>query len=200
MGRTHVHQIRLLQGYVLRTGRRVRGQQPSRFARLLDEFGLKRQELEDEGQVLYFFKGAFRTDKDILDPHTQSGAFVPIAKQIRDDQKGLKDERGNWTAHARDLDGISLKDYLESFRHKIKDDWVIDLLDVAYVGENGLETEDQSSLNLVDVIGTDLSKDFQIFGDSDEAWRVEGGSSTLIDRGSCLRSRTTASRCIRASR
>jgi monoamine oxidase len=108
---------------------------------------------------------------------------VPIAKQIRDDHKGLKDERGNWTAHARDLDGISLKDYLESFRHKIKDDWVIDLLDVAYVGENGLETEDQSSLNLVDVIGTALSKPFQIFGDSDEAWRIEGGSSTLIDKG-----------------
>ena len=82
---------------------------------LLDEFGLKTQKLEDEGQVLYFFKGAFRTDKDILDPDTQSGAFVPIAKQIRDDHKGLKDERGNWTAHARDLDNISLKDYLEQF-------------------------------------------------------------------------------------
>ncbi|HSF47855.1 MAG TPA: FAD-dependent oxidoreductase, partial [Burkholderiales bacterium] len=71
----------------------------------------------------------------------------------------------------------------ESFRHKIKDDWVIDLLDVAYVGENGLETEDQSSLHLVDVIGTDLCKDFQIFGDSDECCRIKGGSSTLIDKG-----------------
>ena len=65
---------------------------------------------------------------------------------------------------------------------------------MAYVGENGLETEDQSSLNLVDVIGTALSKDFQIFGDSDEAWRIEGGSSTLIDKGLVPRSRTTASR------
>ena len=48
---------------------------------LLDELGLKRQQFEDEGQVLYFFKGAFRTDKDILDPKTQCGAYVPIAKQ-----------------------------------------------------------------------------------------------------------------------
>jgi monoamine oxidase len=151
--------------------------------KLLDEFGLKRQRLEDEGEVLYFFKGAFHTNEELLDKQTQKGAFVPIAKQIHDDHKGLKDERGNWTAHARDLDGISLKDYLESFRHKIKDDWVIDLLDVAYVGENGLETEDQSSLHLVDVIGTALNKDFEIFGDSDEAWRIEGGSSTLIDKG-----------------
>src|SRR5262249_25132653 len=37
---------------------------------LLSEFGLKRQKLPDKGQVLYFFKGAFRTDKDILDPKT----------------------------------------------------------------------------------------------------------------------------------
>ena len=51
---------------------------------------------------------------------------------------------------------------------------------MAYVGEYGLETEDQSSLNLVNFIGTDLSKPFQIFGDSDEAWRIEGGSSKLI--------------------
>src|SRR5215831_16220489 len=38
--------------------------------KLLREFGLKRQKLPDKGQVLYFFKGAFRTDKDILDPKT----------------------------------------------------------------------------------------------------------------------------------
>ena len=77
----------------------------------------------------------------------------------------------------------SLKHYLEQFRGKTKDDWVIDLLEVAYVGECGLETEHQSSLNLVNVIGTKLNEDFQIFGDSDEAWRIEGGSSTLIDKG-----------------
>ena len=48
---------------------------------LLNELGLKRQQFEDEGQVLYFFKGKFRTDKDILDPKTQSGAYVPIANR-----------------------------------------------------------------------------------------------------------------------
>jgi monoamine oxidase len=54
------------------------------------------------------------------------------------------------------------------------------MLDVAYVGEYGMKTEDQSSLNLVNFIGTDLSKPFQIFGESDEAWRIKGGSSKLI--------------------
>ena len=153
---------------------------------LLDELGLKRQQFEDEGQVLYFFKGAFRTDKDILDPKTQRGAYVPIAKQIRKDHNRLKDKHGNWTAHARELDNnTSLKAYLEQFRGrcirgKTIDDWVIDLLELAYVNENGLEAEHQSSLNLVDTIGTALDEDFQIYGDSDELYRIEGGSSTLI--------------------
>ena len=112
-----------------------------------------------------------------------------MPKRIRADAQGLRDDHG-WTDHARELDNTSLKDYLENFRDKTED-WVIDLLDVAYVGECGLETEDLSSLNLVNFIGTDLSKPFQIFGESDEAYRIEGGSSTLIIRGSWTRSRTT---------
>jgi monoamine oxidase len=146
---------------------------------LLDEFGLERQQFEDEGQALYFFKGVFHTDEDLLDPHKQSGAFVqPIAKSIKADAAHLRDD-GHWTDHARKLDDKSLKFYLEQFRGKTED-WVIDLLDVAYVGECGLETEDLSSLNLVDFIGTALNEDFQIFGTSDEAWRIKGGSSALI--------------------
>jgi monoamine oxidase len=74
---------------------------------------------------------------------------------------------------------MSLKAYLEQFRGKTED-WAIDLLDVAYVGENGLETEEQSCLHLVDVITTEMDQPFRIFGESDEAFRIKGGSSTLI--------------------
>jgi monoamine oxidase len=73
-----------------------------------------------------------------------------------------------------------LKDYLEQFRGKT-DDWAIDLLDVGYNIEFGLETKDQSSLNMVDFIGTDLSQPFQMFGESDEVFRIKGGSSALIN-------------------
>jgi monoamine oxidase len=61
---------------------------------------------------------------------------------------------------------MSLKAYLEQFRGKAED-WAIDLLDVAYVVEFGLETDELSSLHLVDFIGTDLSEPFAIFGESD---------------------------------
>jgi monoamine oxidase len=149
--------------------------------KLGDELGVGVQKLasEGDGEDLYFFKGAFHTPKEMVDPDNQSGAFAPIAKQIAEDAEKLTDAEENWTEHARKLDQISLKAYLEQFRGKTED-WAIDLLDVAYNIEFGLLTEDQSSLLMVDFIGTDLSKPFQIFGESDEVFRIKGGSSALI--------------------
>ncbi len=147
---------------------------------LAKEVGVEMENLTtDGGDDLYFFKGVFHTPTDMIDPAKESGAFGPIAKQIAKDAAKLTDKDNNWTAHARKLDNVSLKAYLEQFRGKT-DDWAIDLLDVAYNIEYGLETKDQSSLNLVDFITTDMSKPFSIFGESDEVFRIKGGSSALI--------------------
>ena len=149
--------------------------------KLGSELGVEMQKLatEGEGEDLYFFKGAFHTPKDMVDPEKQTGAFAPIAKQIAADAEKLTDAEENWTEHARKLDQISLKDYLEQFRGKTED-WAIDLLDVAYNIEFGLETKDLSSLDMVDFITTDMGEPFQIFGESDEVFRIKGGSSALI--------------------
>jgi monoamine oxidase len=145
------------------------------------ELGVEMQKLaaEGDGDDLYFFGGTFHTPKNMVDPEKQSGAFAPIAKQIAADADKLTDADENWTAYARKLDQMNLKAYLEQFRGKTED-WAIDLLNVAYIIEYGLETEEQSSLNMVDFITTDLSKPFQIFGESDEVYRIKGGSSELI--------------------
>jgi monoamine oxidase len=148
---------------------------------LCKEFGIKMQRLDVAGgEDLYFFGGKWYMRKDMLDPKKRTGAFVPIAKQIAKDAGQLTDKNDEWTDHAHKLDQMSLKTYLDQFRGKT-DDWAIDLLDVAYVGEFGLETENQSSLNMVDFIGTDLKKPFKIFGDSDQVFRIKGGSSALIN-------------------
>jgi monoamine oxidase len=150
--------------------------------KLANELSVGVQELaaEGDGEDLYFFKGAFHTPKDMVDPATQTGAFAPIAKQIAEDAAKLTDAEENWTDYAHELDRMTLKAYLEQFRGKTED-WAIDLLDVAYNIEFALLTEDQSSLVMVDFIGTDLSKPFQIFGESDELYRIKGGSSALIN-------------------
>ncbi len=141
--------------------------------------GMEKLAVEGDGEDLYFFKGAFHTPKEMVDPENQTGAFAPIAKRIAADADKLTDKDDNWTSYARKLDRKSLKDYLEQFRGKT-DDWAIDLLDVGYNIEFGLETKDQSSLNMVDFIGTDLSQPYQMFGESDEVFRIKGGSSALI--------------------
>jgi monoamine oxidase len=144
------------------------------------ELGVEMQKLTDDGgDDLYFFKGVFHTPKDMVDPEKKSGAFAPIAKQIAKDAAKLTDAHDNWTAYAHKLDRVSLKAYLEQFRGHAED-WAIDLLNVAYIIEFGLEPEDLSCLHLVDFITTDLNKPFQIFGESDEVFRIKGGSSALI--------------------
>jgi monoamine oxidase len=149
--------------------------------KLGSELGVEMQKLatEGEGEDLYFFRGAFHTPKEMVDPATKSGAFAPIAEQIAADSEKLTDKDENYTKYAGKLDRMSLKAYLEQFRGKTED-WAIDLLDVAYNIEFGLLTEDQSSLNMVDFITSDLSVPFQIFGESDELFRIKGGSSALI--------------------
>ncbi len=108
------------------------------------------------------------------------GGFTRIAEIIAADQDALLDAEENWTERARALDQMSLKAYLDGLRARAPR-WAIDLLDTAYLGEFGIPTDQQSALNLVDFISADVSDGFKIFGESDEAWRIAGGSSTLIE-------------------
>jgi monoamine oxidase len=146
---------------------------------LAGELGIEMQKLAGEGEDLYYFGGAFHTPNDMIEAAKQTGAFAPIAEKIAADAEKLTDKDENWTEYAHELDQKSLKAYLDELRGKAED-WALDLLDVAYVGEYGLETEDQSCLNLVDFIATEMDQPFRIFGESDEAFRIKGGSSALI--------------------
>lgn len=55
------------------------------------------------------------------------------------------------------------------------------LLDVAYNIEYGLETEQQSVLNMLYLIGTDEAK-LELFGDSDELFHTHLGNESFIDK------------------
>jgi monoamine oxidase len=150
---------------------------------LVEELGLSLEALSPPGEQdrgLYFFGGKLRSSRDMLDPASGRGAFLPLAKQIAIDEKALRDDDDAFTDRARALDGISLADYLKQFRGKAED-WAIDLIAAAYAAEFGLDPAEQSSLNLVDSISADAAKPFEIFGESDKAFRIKGGSSRLID-------------------
>ncbi|HVY90294.1 MAG TPA: FAD-dependent oxidoreductase [Hyphomonadaceae bacterium] len=148
---------------------------------LCGELGISIQRLRAENggaSDLYDIGGKQRLDNDLLDPKTQAGAFMPVARRIAADQAMLLDKDENWTPRAHELDAMPLSRYLDSLKGSTEK-WVIDLLSLAYFGEYGIPLDQQSSLNFVDFIGTDDNATFAMFGDSDESHRIAGGSGTL---------------------
>jgi monoamine oxidase len=55
------------------------------------------------------------------------------------------------------------------------------ILDVAYTGEFGRETDEQSVLNMLHLIDYETPDPFRIFGDSDERYHVHEGSSAICE-------------------
>ncbi len=148
---------------------------------LCRELGLSIQRLRPEGDIateVFDIGGKQYTVNDLLDPAAQTGAFLPVAQKIAVDQAALLDADENWTPRALELDAMPLSQYIETLGGSAEP-WVIDLLRIAYHGEYGIPLEEQSALNLVDFIGVDTSEEFAMFGDSDEAHRIAGGSGTL---------------------
>lgn len=151
--------------------------------KLCRELGVDLQELRAELDVrgdVFDIGGQLRTCADLLDPYTQSGPFAPVAVRIAADQAALLDAGGQWTPRAIELDELPLSTYLNSLAPSTEP-WVIDLLRIAYQSEYGLPVDQQSSLNLVDSIGSTLSDPFEVHGPANARFRIAGGSSALPD-------------------
>src|SRR5207249_3367187 len=86
----------------------------------------------------------------------------------------------NSTQAGRDLDNMSLYDWIESRVPGGHTTPMGRLLDVAYNIEYGNITQEQSSLNLVYLLGFSSNPgNFQIFGASDERYHIVGGNERL---------------------
>ena len=84
------------------------------------------------------------------------------------------------TQAGRDLDSLSLYDWIESRVPGGHTTPMGQLLDVAYNIEYGNITQEQSSLNLVYLLGFSSNPgNFQIFGASDERYHIVGGNERL---------------------
>ncbi len=151
--------------------------------RLCAELGVGLERLGLEGEVastVYDIGGKQFTDADLIDPVAATGAFLPVAARIAADQAALLDGASEWTARAHELDALPLSEYLKRLA-TTTESWVIDLLALAWQSEFGIPVEQQSSLNLVDIIGTAPKQAFSMLGRHDGAFRIAGGSSTLTD-------------------
>jgi monoamine oxidase len=144
---------------------------------LVKEFGLGLWDFRDLEKVTkkeaFFFDGKHRSEAEVVK------AFVPIARKIAKDSESLGEEV-SYRVHGNGekLDRTSIAEYLDQVGAR---GWIRELLDVAYVTEYGLDAGDQSSLNLIQLIGTETKGGFKAFGESDERFTVKGGNERVCE-------------------
>ncbi len=149
---------------------------------LARELGLEMDDFTTDSQVAshqYYFSNQYYYDEDLVN------ACKPFAARLLEDmQKVFVDMTNivvtyqNITPYGAALDKISLAEYLHSL--KDVDQWFVDAVRVAFLGEYGLETSQQSCLNLLLLLNPNAEQ-FGILGDSDESIRIRGGNSRLIE-------------------
>jgi monoamine oxidase len=106
-------------------------------------------------------------------------AFRPVADAVRRDL-GTGHENCNvtWnsgTPRGKELDSMSVAEWLD--RNHITGT-IRKVIEAAYVGEFGLQLEEQSALNLLCAVGT-TPDTFGIFGESNERYRCRGGNGSI---------------------
>jgi monoamine oxidase len=127
----------------------------------------------------FFFNGREVSEAEVV------REFRPVAKKIAVDAAKLPESityRGeDVTPEVTRLDHTSIEQYLSDELHLSPSDLLYRLLTAAYTSEFGLETNDQSALNLLTMIDTDVRRGFKVFGDSDERFRLRDGNHRLIE-------------------
>ena len=144
---------------------------------LAKEFNLEVIDLIEEQEKnqwvkdIYYFENRKISEKEVIKE------FKKIATKIAKDRDSLGENYD--TDAAKELDKLPLSEYLKSLPCA---PWMKDLLDAAFIAEFGLDCNEQSTINFLDIIDTDTSGGFKVFGDSDERYRIKGGNSQIIQK------------------
>ena len=148
--------------------------------RLIRELGLALVNLlaaEQAGtEPLHYFDGQPYTDAQA----TQDYREVRPALRRDVNAAGYPTTYLSSTARGRELDRTSVAEYIEQVVPGGRGSRFGQLLELAYVTEYGAEAGDQSSLNLLYLLGFS-SPQFEIFGESDQRFRIDGGNDRLVD-------------------
>lgn len=144
---------------------------------LAKEFNLELVDLIEEQEKnnwekdIYFFDNRKIKEKEIIKE------FKKIAGKIARDKDSLGENYD--TADAQRLDNTPLSEYIRQLPCA---QWLKDLFVAAFIAEYGLDCEEQSTLNMLDMIDTNTDNGFRVFGDSDERFRIKGGNAQIINK------------------
>jgi len=107
--------------------------------------------------------------------------FKPVYDAVKRDLNAARYPAvyNNYTPAALALDHTSLRDWITKNVPGGYNSPMGQLLDVAYTVEYGGATSEQSSLNLIYMLGFQSSGNFQLFGELNDQYRLAGGNETL---------------------
>jgi monoamine oxidase len=183
-GRMYTHERFNRDGMFVERGGELVDTQHVDLISLCGELGLEIQELANDpsgaSRELYYGAASQRSDEEMIE------ALRPIAQAVTRDGAALvldgekafpslKSPLAQRESVQR-LDRLSLEEYLAKAGGER---WVVDLLTVIYVGEFGLESGQQSALNLLTLFDPDVSSGLKVLGSSDESKRIRGGNENL---------------------
>jgi monoamine oxidase len=122
----------------------------------------------------------------IFGSHYPSDQASKDFKAVHDTLQGQVQATGyptlynSFTPAGQFFDNMTLHDWIETYVADGHSSPMGALLDAAYNEEYGAETKDQSSLNLIYLLGFNASPgNFSIYGKSDERYHIVGGNSRL---------------------
>jgi len=124
----------------------------------------------------YFFNGKHYSEQEVID------AFTPYVTKIKADQQGMSAliTADSHSEFDKMLDNMSMAQYFDRIG---LNGWLRDLLDVAYVTEFGQPIQQQTALNFLWMISPKITDgSFEIFGYSDERYKIKGGNDQIINK------------------
>lgn len=143
---------------------------------LAKEFKLELIDLVEEQQSKKLIKDVYYFEDRIISEEEIIKEFKKITEKIAIDKNSLGEDYD--TPEALVLDNTALSDYISSLDCA---QWLKELFNAAFIAEYGLDCSEQSTINLLDMIDTDTSEGFKVFGESDERFRIHGGNSKIIE-------------------
>ena len=137
---------------------------------LAEEFGIRLDDRLADNSIqpdVWFVSGAEVPEPTIVEQFTAVAQAMADAATAADEDDAAFDM----------LDRTPLSDWLDENVPAAEYAELNAILTAAYRGEFGLETNEQSALNMLYLIGSDEPDPFRIFGESDERYHAHAGSS-----------------------
>lgn len=139
---------------------------------LARHFGLELIDTRAPGEA-HLHAEAFFIGGSLRQPAAIAAQFREVSARLARD---VRDSRGR--GYKR-YDRMSIAEYLTQMGVS---GWLRALLEVAYLTEYGMDTGEQSAMNLISLIAPELAGErILLFGESDERYKIQGGNQLICD-------------------